>query len=85
MSLDPLTPVTAGEPPTPDAASARSAAPTPVTAVEKVTLQRTLAALVGLGSARAMEVTAGAGLATATAAGADAAVQLRNVATARYR
>src|SRR5512142_2120872 len=39
----------------------KSPTPTPMTASEKVTVKRTLAALVGFGSARVMETTLGAG------------------------
>jgi len=44
----------------PVAVRAKSPASTPVTASEKVTVKFTLAALVGLASARKMEVTVGA-------------------------
>jgi hypothetical protein len=55
----PLTPVIAGVPPSPTLTGTKLPLLTPVTLVLNITVQETLAALVGLAAARLIEVTEG--------------------------
>ncbi len=69
----------------PGPSRSKSAAPTPVTSSSNVTDQLTVAAFVGLGSSREIEVTLGAFASTATEASFDVAVQASlKSATTRY-
>jgi hypothetical protein len=56
---EPLTPLTAGEPPRPPFASAKSLESTPVTLSLNITVQWTVEALVGLASTLVIETTVG--------------------------